>query len=180
MTTFRRRSLLVASVGVPLLAVAGCAGPSLRPPQAAAVHCFRTNRRRRRTCTPDRVPDAPVDEEAKRLEPDPSALTIYVVRGRWLDASNVVMVHVHGQEIGTVPQSFIRARLTPGTHRIEFEWAGDRVGIDVTGDAGDVRFIELLGSTWAWGSSYRWWMGDEQRARERVGNCRLVRDVFAT
>jgi hypothetical protein len=170
----------VATNGVPLLSLVGCASPLLRSLQSDGIHCFITNRGRRRTCTPDPVPEIAVDEEAKRLASDPSTLTVYVVRGRWWDAGNVVMVRVRDQTIGTVPHSFIRARLTPGTHRIEFAWAGDWVGVDVHGAVGEIRFIELVGSTSAWGNSYRWWTQDEQRARALLGGCRLVRDVFAT
>jgi hypothetical protein len=47
----------------------------------------------------------------------------------------------------------------------------------VTGAAGDVRVVELVGSVWTWGSTYRLEHGDLAEGRTRVARLRLVADV---
>ena len=47
----------------------------------------------------------------------------------------------------------------------------------VTGAAGDVRVVELVGSVWAWGSTYRLDHGNLAEGRTRAARLRLVADV---
>jgi hypothetical protein len=46
----------------------------------------------------------------------------------------------------------------------------------VRGAAGEIRIVELVGSVWAWGSTYEFMLGDEA-SRDRVLRVRMVADV---
>lgn len=48
--------------------------------------------------------------------------------------------------------------------------------LDVRGDAGQVVFVELIGSLWFWNEWYRLEMGDSS-IRDRAMKSRLVADV---
>jgi hypothetical protein len=77
----------------------------------------------------------------------------------------------------TIPDSVIRLRLTPGEHQLVTEWQGARGVKTVTGRAGDVVFVELAGSVWAWGSTYQWADIDTTSARKKVMSSKLIADV---
>lgn len=47
----------------------------------------------------------------------------------------------------------------------------------VAGAAGEVRFVELVGSVWSWGSTYRWENGALESARERAIASKLIADI---
>ena len=75
---------------------------------------------------------------------------------RWADAVNRIDMRVDGvAPVTTVPESLVRLRLAPGRHRLALSWNGIDVTTVVEGRAGEVRFVEIVGSVWAWGSSYR-------------------------
>ncbi len=80
-----RRQLLLgaaASSG----ALAGCASAPEPRPADSRTYCMSTLRTRRTVCTPEPVPSAAVEAEAKRFEATPGVLTVYVVRSSWVDA----------------------------------------------------------------------------------------------
>ena len=125
-------------------------------------------------------PPLAVDTEAKRFTPDASAFTLYIVRQRWADAIHRVDISVNDRQVGTVPESFIRARLRPGAHRLVVDWEGRRTELSVQGAAGELRFVELVGTSLAWGSRFEWAAGDAASARTRAAQCRLVADLALT
>jgi hypothetical protein len=159
---------------------AGCTTKPLRAANADGTYCFSIgdSLRRKLTCTPTPIPSLAVEEAAKRFEPAPERLTVYVIRKRWGDAANRVRLNIDGgQPVVTVPNSFARLRLRAGAHQLTATWEGGSAAMAIAGQPGDVRFVELIGSVWAWGSTYRLEPGDPPVSRGRVAALRLVADV---
>jgi hypothetical protein len=179
MNLARRRALLVA-VGGSALLTAGCMTKPLRPANADGTYCFRIGKSYRPTltCTPAPVPLESIEADAKRFEAAPGKLTVYVVRKRWGDAKNVVRVSSDGaSSVDTVPESFARWRLPAGSHRLAVTWSEGSASLDISGAAGEVVFVEVIGSVWVWGSNYRLERGDAAESRQRAMSLRLVADV---
>ena len=179
MNLSRRRTLLFA-VGGSALLTAGCMTKPLRPANADGTYCFRIGKSYRPslTCTPAPIPSAAIEADAKRFEPVPDKLTIYLVRKRWGDAANLVRISSSGASaVDTVPESFARWRLPAGSHRLTVTWPEGSASLDVTGTAGEVVFVEVIGSQWVWGSNYRLERGDAAESRRRAMPLRLVADV---
>ncbi|MGM9488078.1 hypothetical protein [Ideonella sp. YS5] len=179
MSSPRRRTLLLGLFGSALL-TAGCATEPVPRTNADGTYCFRIGKTNRRTvtCTPSPIPSEQIEAEAKRFAASQGAVTVYVVRKRWADAKNLVRVSTSdGPAVDTVPNSFARLRLAPGAHRLTATWADGSVSLDVSGSAGDVVFVELIGSTWAWGSRYRMGPGGPVGSHERAAKLRLVADA---
>lgn len=174
-----RRALLFA-VGGSTFLTAGCMTKPLRAANANGTYCFRIGKsyRPRLTCTPAPIPSEAIEAEAKRFDPAPGKLTVYLVRKRWGDAQNVVGVSSDGAPaIDMVPESFARWRLPAGNHRLTVTWSEGSSSLNVAGAAGEVVFIEVIGSVWAWGSNYRLERGDATESRHRAVSLRLVADV---
>jgi len=179
MSLARRQTLLFA-IGIPAVLLTGCMTKPLRPANADGTYCFRVGQglNRSLTCTPTAIPSESIEAVAKRFEPAPGKLTVYLVRNRWGDAANVVRISSEGESaVDTVPESFARWRLPAGSHRLTASWPEGSASLDVTGAAGEVVFVEVVGSVWAWGSSYRLERGDAVDSRKRAARLRLVADV---
>jgi hypothetical protein len=181
MATFRHPFIAAA---LATLLLGGCMSKPLLPVRADGSHCFRDGNelRGKRTCTPAAVPAAETEADARRYSASPNDLTVYVVRQRWGDNANVVTVDDgRGHEAATVPRSFARLRLAPGTHRLTARWQGGQAAFDIRGGAGEVLTVELVGSVWSWGSSYRLEAAaaPAQAGPVRVANLRLVADLGA-
>lgn len=177
-STTGRRAALIA-LGSCTLLLAACASKPIRPANADGTWCHRVGKapRYKLTCTSAPVPPPTVDAEAKRFPVLADRLTVYVVRKRWADAANVVKLTVDGSaEAETVPESFVRLRLTPGEHILQASWSEGETRTVVRGAAGEIRVVELVGSVWAWGSTYEFEPGDEA-SRDRVLRIRMVADV---
>lgn len=179
MNAISRRGAL-GLLGAGALLGAGCMTKPLRPANADGSYCFASGKsyRLNLTCTVAPIPSEQVEAAAKRFEAEPGKLTVYVVRKRWADASNVVRIVLDdGRGVATVPESFVRLRLKPGAHSLIADWAEGRGSMDFTGAAGEVLFVELVGSTWTWGSNYRLERGDPAESRARAAGLRMVADV---
>ena len=177
-TISRRTALSLLGIGAALSA--GCMTKPMRPANADGTYCFATGKwyRRKLTCTPTPIPPESVEAEAKRFEPAPGLLTVYVVRKRWGDAVNQVRLTIdNGAPVVTTPESFVRLRMRPGPHTFTAAWSEGKAELAVDGTAGDVRVVELVGSVWSWGSTYRLDHGDVAEGRHRVAQLRLVADV---
>ncbi len=175
-----RRTLLMSLATVVVLPLAGCMTKPLQPVNADGSYCHRIGRsyRPKLTCTPTAVPTDVVEAVAKRFDADPASLTIYVLRCRWGDASVVVPVTVDGEaSVSTIPDSLARLRLRPGSHRVSAQWDGQTVEISVVGRAGDVRVVELIGSGWAWGNSFKWEPAQVEAVKSRAHSSKLVADL---
>jgi hypothetical protein len=175
----RRRSMLLV-LGVTALTSTGCMTKPLRAANADGTYCARTHRRysRKRICTPSPIPKESVEAESKRFEPTPERLTVYVIRKSWGDADNRVDLTIDGGEpITTVPESFVRLRLHPGAHALAARWDKESTMLDINGAGSEALFVELVGSAWAWGSTYRLKLGDPVSSRNRAARLRLVADV---
>lgn len=171
-----RRSALVSLGAASSWLVSGCT--SVPGAVLNDRYCFRTQTTRfRPACTPGPIPDAATDTLAKRFEPVPGRLVIYVVRHRWGDYVNVVQVgFVGGRMVSTVPLSLVRLVAAPGVHRLAFSWAKGNGELEVRGEAGQVLLVDLVGSLWIWNEWYRWETGDPS-IRERALKSRLVADL---
>jgi hypothetical protein len=158
--------------------LAGCATPPPPDPAAEVPHCYKTNKGRIIACTSAAAPSLQADADAKRFAPDPTALTVFVVRRNWGDGRNLVKIHAdNGPGIETLPNTMVRLKLKPGAHAITFEFEGERQSTTVDGKAGDVRFVRIDGTVWSWKSSYEWASEPEASIRERALKSRLVADV---
>lgn len=176
----QRRTLLAGFAAVGLLSLAGCMTKPNRPVNADGIYCYRTGKsnRLKLTCTPAAIPTAAVEAEAKRFEGTSDALTVFVLRRSWGDASVVVPVTVDGTSgAATIPESLVRMRLAPGKHRISAKWDSLSADIVIEGQAGEVRVVELKGSGWAWGNTFRWKDVGLEDVRERALATKLVADV---
>lgn len=172
----RIQSLLLMTAAA--AGLSGCAGTKAVDPQAELPHCQTTNKGKPIACTSWPVPSAIADTEAKRFEPDPEALTVYVVRRNWGDSRNFVTVAVDdGREVETLPNTMVRFKLAPGTHAISFEFGGRKQSTTVQGVAGDLRFFRIEGMVWSWSSSYSWASEAEASIQDRALKTRLVADV---
>jgi hypothetical protein len=172
-----RRSVIVSSAALGSLVLSGCASTPRTPLNDRHCYWARTRSRSKPTCTAGPIPDLAADERAKRFEPVPGRLVIYVVRHRWGDTVNMVRVGMMGGAlVSTTPASMVRLVVPPGGHRLVFEWAKGQGSLDVRGEAGQVLFVELVGSLWFWNEYYRFETG-ESSLRDRALKCRLVADV---
>lgn len=179
MNKLSRRGAL-GLIGAGALLSAGCMTKPMRPPNADGTYCFAIGKwyQRKLTCTTSPIPSEQMETAAKRFEATPGMLTVYVVRKRWGDTVNVVRLTPDtGSTIVTVPESFVRLRLKPGSHTLAADWDEGRASLDIAGAAGEVLFVELVGSVWTWGSTYRLERGDPAESRARVAPLRLVADV---
>ncbi len=175
-----RRRLLLGLAVVGLAPLAGCMTKPLRSVNADGTYCHRIGKSYRPTltCTPTAVPTDAVEAEAKRFEADPAALTVYVLRSRWGDASVVVPVAIDGAaSAATIPVSLVRLRLKPGAHRVSAQWEGRSIDMSVEGRAGDLRVVELIGSGWAWGTSFTWQIAQAESVKTRAQASKLVADL---
>lgn len=175
----RRRSLIFLATLATALPLSACAGNALRPANDDGTYCFRVNNKSRHpTCTMEAIPAAAIENQAKMFRPDAGALTLYVVRKRWSDAINVVSVTVDSQRAAsTVPNSFVRVTLAPGTHRVSATWDGEVLEQSVAGHRGDIAVVELVGSVMAGRSRYRLERSDLPSSRKRILESRLVADL---
>lgn len=90
----------------------------------------------------------------------------------------MVPVTVDGAaSIATIPESSARLRMQPGAHRLSAQWEGRTVDISVQGRAGDLRVVELVGSGWAWGTSFSWEAVQADEVKSRVQASKLVTDL---
>jgi len=173
-----RTTSVAATLAIGMVALSGCAHRWERPVGADGTYCYVLSKARNGVCTVQSVPSIEADQRAKLFHPDDQAFTLYVVRHRWADASKRVPVTIDaGSELITVPESMIRVRLSPGSHRVSMAWEGQQKVETVEGRAGEVRFIQLAISAWSWGSSGEWDVSNEQDARARALKSRLVADV---
>ena len=172
-----RRDALTAVAVLAGLSGSGCATSPRKPPDGRYCYWGRTAVGSRPVCTPGAVPDAAADARAKRFEAVPGRLVVFVVRHRWADTLNVVDLGIDEvPPIATVPASLVRLEMTPGTHRLRFEWKKGKGELEVRGDADQVLFVDLVGSLWAWNEWYRLEQG-EPSIRDRALKCRLVADL---
>jgi hypothetical protein len=177
----QRRFLMVGLAAVGLLALAGCMTKPIQPANADGTYCHRTGTSYRPTltCTPEAVPTAAGEAKAKRFEGMTGVLTLFVLRQSWGDASVVVPVSVDGAGgAATIPESLVRLRLAPGKHSVSAKWDGFSADITVDGQAGEVRVVELKGSGWAWGKTFKWKSVRLEDVRERALATKLVADVL--
>jgi hypothetical protein len=168
----RRR--LLAALGV--AALAGCGVlEKPRSTNAQGQYCYRPSKRGTTTCSAEAIPSEQVEQDVKRFEADPQRLTVFVVRKRWGDTRNTIDFQVDGgSPIATVPESFVRIRLSPGEHHLALRWDDQAASTVVRGRAGEIRFVEIVGNVWAGGTHYAWRSDDESSTRQRALKSRLI------
>ncbi|MGV8822749.1 hypothetical protein [Methylibium petroleiphilum] len=174
-----RRQTMLAAFGSAALLTTGCMSATNRRPNADGTYCFATGKtyRRRLTCTLDPIPSPTVEADALRFEPVEDALTVYVIRDAFRDATYQVRVESDERApMVTTPRSFLRMRLQPGVHTLTAAWPEGRSTLEIAGSAGDLLFVELIGTVRANGSSFRLLPADPIDGRRRVPQLRLVAD----
>ncbi len=166
-------------VGVALI-VAGCASRPAPDRAIESVHCYQSkvDRYRKGPCTTAPAPSLTMDAQAKLFEADPTLFTVHVVRHSWGDGANLLRLDVDGSAaIETLPDTMVRLRLKPGSHALVFAFEGQRRGTRVEGSAGEVRFVRLAGTAWAWRSTYEWADEPQVEIRKRAERTRLIADL---
>jgi hypothetical protein len=168
---------------VPLAAaglLAGCATSPAPNLTAEVPYCQKSSKGRVIACTKTPAPNLNADAQAKLFAPDPSALTVYIVRRNWGDGSHFLKVRADGgAAVETLPETMVRMKLRPGQHTITFEFEGREKNTTVAGLAGDVRFLRINGMAWSWKSTFDWAVEPETATRERALKARLVAEVAA-
>lgn len=153
-----RRILTIGMGAAILLALAGCTSLGPTPVRKDGRYCYPTGSRTRsrRTCTSGMVPSAAVEEDARRLIADSEALTVLVSRLSLGDTHRVIEVMADDRAVAaTVPASLIRLRMDPGLHTLAVTWDSQRSEALVEGSTGEVRAMELVGTTGIWGHRFR-------------------------
>lgn len=170
------------AVGLAAVLLAACASaPRVTEPDG--TYCFRIGKTNRvwRTCTTTPIPDQAAEADAKRFEALPGAVTLYIVRRRWADSSYQVPVDVDGRHrVVTIPASFVRVRLTPGTHTLSLKWKDQMDTVALSVRAGEVVFVDMEGAAWVGATTYRWQKDDETGARQRATRSTLIADLDLT
>lgn len=173
-----RRQLLQILGGVSAGLLAGCATNDPAPLEDSRTYCLKTARLKKLICTPERIPPAAIEAEAKRFEPVTDAFTLYVVRWSWVDAVKPLAFVIDATtQIVTLPKSLVRLRLSPGRHQLHFEWDGAIRRFDFEARVGEVKFVEIAGSATPWDQSFYWSDADPAGARERANGSRLIADI---
>lgn len=173
----RRRLLLVA---LPF-GLAGCAtkSPVARDPEGTFCYRSKLEHYIKGPCVTEGVPSLQEDALAKKLQPHPSLLTVYVVRQNLADGQDVVKVIADGAAtIHTLPDTMARLRFKPGAHTLAFLFEEQQGVVEVEGHAGDVKFVRLRGAGFAWAVQYEWFNSTEQVTRDSLQRTRLVADVL--
>ena len=174
----KRPAMLRGLTALTLLSLVGCMNKPLRLVEPDGTYCFRVSKSRHQTCTVEAVPSVDAEHRAKRFLPSADAVTVYVVRHRWADAANQVAFKVDaGPSVLTIPESVVALRLRPGSHRLSLTWDGVEVDHVIEGKAGDVQFVQLVGSVLAWRSSYRWETGRDDDTRQLALKAKLIADI---
>lgn len=179
-TMLNRDTLVLGALATAALLLSGCMAKPIRPANSDGTYCHRIGKTYRPTltCTLEPVPPATVEADAKRFAGMAGALTVYVMRRGWGDASVVVPFKVDGAVgAATIPESLVRLRLAPGKHSLSVLSDGRSTDIAIEGRAGDVQIVELKGLGWAWGATFRWQAVRLNDVRERAKASKLVADV---
>lgn len=180
MDVVERRALLMLAPALMVLGTGCATAPPAAKVNPDGTYCHRTviSRRRLVTCTPGPVPSEEVNVDARRFAPVADRLTVYVVRDSWGDYSQVVRMSAPGAvPLDLVPQSLARWRLAPGRHSLTLTWRDGVTSLDIEGVAGDLLFVEVIGSSWPWGRTYRLAAGNAGESRGRAAGLRLVGDA---
>jgi hypothetical protein len=77
----------------------------------------------------------------------------------------------------TVPASFVRWQFPLGKHTLKATWSNGTRSLDISGMAGDIVYVELVGAAWSWGSKYRLERGEAAESRQRAASLRMVADI---
>jgi hypothetical protein len=174
-----RRRLVLLLGGTAVLG-AGCMSKPLQRASPDGTYCYRAGKSYRPTltCTPSPIPGEEAASVAKRFEPAADRLTVYVVRKRWADSKGLVRVGAEGgPSVDTIPQSLARLHLAAGSHRLAATWSEGKTGLEISGRAGDIVYVELVGTAWSWGSSFGLEVGVPSDSRKRAERLPLVGDV---
>jgi hypothetical protein len=157
-----------------LVALVGCAAPVDQLAEKPYCHAHRGIHV---YCTNEVAPSLQHDAEAKQFASVPDALTIYVVR-YWGDGHHPMEISFNGGEpIETVPDSMIRLRVKAGEHRISFKVDGNSFERKISGVAGEVRLLGIVGTDWPWGNSSHAWSDDpEDQVKRKAMRSRLIKD----
>ncbi|MBB1160874.1 hypothetical protein [Aquariibacter albus] len=175
------RALGTALILSTAVLLGGCMTKPVQPLSADGTYCYRAGKmaKFKTACTGQAAPSEQAQADAQRFEADPEALTVYVMRKRWVDGTIVVPLSVDGStSIDTVPESWLRLKLpAQQPHRLTARWNDQSVDLVVDGKPGEVRFVELAGSHFAWGTDFRLNATTPAAAIPKAQASRLVADL---
>lgn len=177
----------VAAVSTTLL-VGACADVPRAPADSVGqygsndAYCYRVrpapDKARWRTCTSGPIPAPAVEAEAKQFLPVADAATVFVVRRSGRDHSERIVIEVGERgSLETIPRSFARLRLPPGSHALSFTRHGVRHTQPLQLRAGDVRFVEINASGGVGSVQYDWQIPVGSIAKDEATISRLVADL---
>lgn len=173
-----RRQLLIGLTGMSAAWRANHAHGASGDDAASRTYCLKNSKTKRKVCTAERVPSAETEARAKQFRSTPEALTVYLVRYSWVDAVRPLTITLNDStHIDTLPRSLIWMRLKPGTHLLSFEWDGKTRRHRFEGGAGEVKFIEVAGSSTPVNPIYHWSDLDARGAMVRARECTLVAEI---
>ena len=158
-----------------IITLVGCATPIDQLAEKPYCH---TDRGRNAFCTKESTPSLKRDEESKKFDSVPEALTVYVVR-YWGDGHHPLEISFDGgASMETVPNSMIRLRVKAGSHQISFSVGGKTFNRTISGLAGEVRLLGITGTDWSWGSSSHTWSDDsDDQVKRHALRSRLIKDM---
>lgn len=177
-----RATGLALLVGLAPLFLAGCASRWEQPTEQDGSWCHwfgrSLARKRTQTCTLHPVPNLQNDIQAKAFVPEGDAVTVYVVRRSMNDYRYRVPVLVDGtHSVDTIPESYVRLKLRPGTHKLAIRWRGQLAEQEVEGQAGEIRVLQVAGLSTDQDSQFGWGGKGTDDARQRVLKARLINDL---
>ena len=174
-----RRKLRRVLIAGQIILLVGCATQDVSRSDDTRIYCVKTGLKSGRICTPEPIPSAGVEAEAKRFEPIAGAYTLYVVRSAWADrAMRLKIILDETKHVWTLPRTLVRMRMSPGAHNLSFEWEGKVQNLQIEARSGEVKFVEIAGASTLWGKSYHWTDADPAGARERASKTRLISDLY--
>lgn len=172
------RSYALYVLAAAAAAIAGCAATDPVATAARDAYCVKTVLRQQTVCIPGGVPQVSVERDAKRFEPTPGLLTVYIVRAHPYDNMRLLSVSVNGgAPMPTLRYSLIRLRLPPGAHVVSYQSIGQQYEHTVQGSAGEVRWVELTAENASFARRIHWSDTDKAGAMARARGARLVADV---
>lgn len=126
------------------------------------------------TSTPQAAPDR--DADAKRFAPHPASAAIYVYRpdlpGGAATQSNL---WIDGRLIGqTLPRSYYRVDLRPGTHELRGD-GPDQGALAVTTAAGQLYFVRLN----VVAGTMRFALADPETGKQEIPRCCVLQENWA-
>ncbi|MFH7043944.1 hypothetical protein ABT392_16725 [Paucibacter sp. JuS9] len=182
---WQRRSWILRACGSlgawsSVVFLGGCASQPPRKLNASGQACLVLQRPRRLICSDALAPSVEAERDIRELGPVADAISVYLIRRRIGDVGGAVPMSIDGLRSLTVPPfSMARLRLSSGRHRLLLSWQGEEAALEIEGQAGSVRFIELYRSSGFWTSHgrYNWRLIEKENMACLALDSRVIADL---